>query len=240
MSKILLSGKAIKLYLLDMIDMKYIDLETSFISSTGIIFFRIDTEKLPQSPAETPNPKYVLENTIFDLSYNHRYILDKLRCTDQDEEEKCVRKNLPNDNDEYFIPFEVSPTTADGSITTFIVKHNGTANSPVDDFVTTTMQWLKDFKHPEYAYYKTLTEKFTEQANEWVRKQICTRLMSDGVKGNFRQDTIVADTYFHRRNESGNDIYYIVHEWWKRIKKGYVQWTDIDNGEGKIFVALNE
>ena len=55
----------------------------------------------------------------------------------------------------------------------------------------------------------------------------------------FRSDDIVRDTYMHRRNIDDRRIVYIIYEWHRHLLKGTVQWADIDNGKGNVFVALN-
>lgn len=48
------------------------------------------------------------------------------------------------------------------------------------------------------------------------------------------------DTYFQSRTDKQKDIYYTIYRWWEKIINGEVNFTDIDNGEGTVFVALND
>lgn len=162
----LLSNKAVILYLFDMIDMKYIDLEKSYITSSGTAFFKIDTDKLTKPPLEIANPRYILENTIFDLACNYKYAMKKLCCAADSE---CDRKILPNNEDEYYIPYVVSPVGTKEHLTTICVRHKGIPMSPPDDFITETINLLKE--QPEYNYCKSLINNFVTKANEWVREQ---------------------------------------------------------------------
>lgn len=57
----LLLSKAVKFYLLDLIDIRCTDLEKSYVSPSGETMFRIDISKLPECPVECPDPKTLLE-----------------------------------------------------------------------------------------------------------------------------------------------------------------------------------
>lgn len=159
----LLSSKAVILYLLEMIDMKYIDLEKSYIAPSGKAFFKIDTDRLAEPSFETPNPRYILENTIFDLACNYKYAL----CCVANVE--CERKILPNNEDEYYIPYVVSPLGTKEHLTTICVRHKGIPMSLPDDFITETINLLEE--QPEYNHCKNLINNFVGKANEWVREQ---------------------------------------------------------------------
>lgn len=159
----LLPSKSVLLYLLEMIDMKYIDLEKSYITPSGTAFFKIDTGKLTNPPLEDANPRYILENTIFDLACNYKYAL----CCFANVE--CERKILPNSEDKYYIPYVVSPVGTKEHLTTICVRYKGILMSPPDDFITETINLLKE--QPEYNYCKSLINNFVTEANEWVREQ---------------------------------------------------------------------
>ena len=36
------------------------------------------------------------------------------------------------------------------------------------------------------------------------------------------------------------DIYYTIYRWWDKLINGEVNFTDIDNGDGTVFVELND
>lgn len=48
------------------------------------------------------------------------------------------------------------------------------------------------------------------------------------------------DNYVQARNCNQTDIYYIINKWWEKLINGEVNFTDIDNGKGTVFVALND
>lgn len=235
----LLMSKSVKLYLLDMINMEYIDIDKSYITPSGTVLFKIDTDKLAKTSSEASDPKYILENTIFDLACNYQYAMGKLIGVDPKQDTSYVRKVLPNDNDEYYISYIVSPVGTE-HITTIFVKHLGLMMSPPDDFVTETMNFLKDAQAPEYNDYKSRLNNFASRADEWVREQIREKLIDGKVGGEFRQDLIIDGVYFNRRTVNHKIVVYIINNWHIHYARGFVNWTDIDNGEGAIFVALNE
>lgn len=234
----LLMSKAVKLYLLNMIDMKYINLDKSYITRSGIVLFKIETDKLAEYPSETSDPRYILENTIFDLACNYKYAMGKLLGVTPNQD-KVSRKVLPNDEDEYYIAYIVSPIDTE-HLTTFFVRHKGIMMSPPDDFITESMNWLKDSKSPEYSYCKSLINNFVTKANEWVREQIRKKLIDGKINGEFRQDLIMDSVYFNRRAMNNKIVVYIINNWYVHYTKGSVKWIDIDNGEGAVFVAVNE
>ena len=96
-----------------------------------------------------------------------------------------------------------------------------------------------EFVHyPEFQKYKQIYDQFNSQVMEWVKQQI--RAIMTDVKGEFVKDVIDEDTYFQSRLDTdGNDVYYIIYKWWDKVFKGEVNFADIDNGEGTVFVALN-
>ena len=232
----LLTSKAVILYLLEMIDMKYIDLEKSYIAPSGKAFFRIDTDKLAEPPLEVTNPRYILENTIFDLACNYKYAMDRLCYAALNQDVECERKILPNNEDEYYIPYIVSPVGTNEHLTTICVRHKGISMSLPDDFITETINLLEE--QPEYNHCRSLINSFVVKANEWVREQIRKKLFDGKVSGEFRQDVIVDNVYLSRRTKDGKAISYIINNWYTHYAKGFVKWTDIDNGEGAIFAAL--
>ena len=91
---------------------------------------------------------------------------------------------------------------------------------------------------PEYEKYKTAYDNFNALVKERLKQRIRT-IMTD-VKGEFVKDTFKEDTYFQSRTDKQKDIYYTIYRWWEKLINGKVNFTDIDNGEGTVFVALND
>ena len=97
---------------------------------------------------------------------------------------------------------------------------------------------LMEYQHPEYEKYKTAYDNFNALVKERLKQQI-RKIMTD-VKGEFVKDTFKEDIYFQSRTDKQKDIYYTIYRWWDKLINGEVNFTDIDNGEGTVFVALND
>lgn len=69
-------------------------------------------------------------------------------------------------------------------------------------------------------------------------KEQIRAIMTD-VKGEFVKDKFIKDTYLQARQHNGENIYYVISHWWEKVAKGKVDFVDIDNGKGTVFVALN-
>ena len=96
---------------------------------------------------------------------------------------------------------------------------------------------LMEYQHPEYEKYKAAYDNFNALVKERLKQQI-RKIMTD-VKGEFVKDTFKEDTYFQSRTDNQKDIYYTIYRWWENLINGKVNFTDIDNSEGNVFVALN-
>lgn len=238
MSQCLLTSNSVKLYLLDLVNMEYVNLDKSYITPSGKILFNIDIDKVPKYSKITP--RTVFENTLFDFAFNTKYVKAITDCDTEDVSEDIdiiLRKNKPNHTEEYYIPFVVCSKAKTCRIDTFAVKYKGVLNSPPDDYIKTIMQEFKTSEQPEYQLYKERFTKFSTQALEWVKQQIRNTLMTNTI-GDFCSDIIQRHIYFCKRCFDKRDIYYIIYEWWKHLKNGSIKWTDMDNGEGNIFAAL--
>ena len=97
---------------------------------------------------------------------------------------------------------------------------------------------LIEYQRPEYEKYKTAYDNFNALVKERLKQQI-RKIMTD-VKGEFVTDTFKEDTYFQSRTDKQKDIYYTIYRWWDKLINGEVNFTDIDNGEGTVFIALND
>lgn len=98
--------------------------------------------------------------------------------------------------------------------------------------------FMEQIQHPEYEKYKTAYDNFNALVKERLKQRIRT-IMTD-VKGEFVKDTFKEDTYFQSRTDKQKDIYYTIYRWWDKLINGEVNFTDIDNGDGTVFVALND
>ena len=97
---------------------------------------------------------------------------------------------------------------------------------------------VMEFVHySEFQKYKQIYEQFNNQVMEWVKQQI--RAIMTDVKGEFRNDTIDKDTYFQSRELNDHEIYYIICRWWDKVHRSEVNFVDVVNGEGTVYVARN-
>lgn len=93
-------------------------------------------------------------------------------------------------------------------------------------------------KHPEYEKYKQSYDKFVADIKDRFKEQV--RSIMTEVKGEFVRDYFMEDTYFQTRNDSENNISYVIYRWWEKLVDCKVNFIDIVNGEGTVFVALND
>ena len=105
-------------------------------------------------------------------------------------------------------------------------------------FCDTIIYLMEQTQHPEYDKYKQIYDKFIADIEDKLKEQI--RVIMTDVKGEFVKDKFMKDNYVQARNCNQTDIYYIINKWWEKLINGEVNFTDIDNGEGTVFVALND
>lgn len=94
---------------------------------------------------------------------------------------------------------------------------------------------LIEYQHPEYEKYKTAYDNFNALVKERLKQQI-RKLMTD-VKGEFLKDYFIKDTYFQSRRFDNKEIFYGIHNWWKGLCDGEINFVDVVNGEGTVFIA---
>lgn len=90
-------------------------------------------------------------------------------------------------------------------------------------------------KHPEYAQYKLSYDKFVAGINDRFKKQL--RSIMTEVKGEFVNDNLLKDTYFQKRIENDKSIYYGINKWWKCLCDEGLNFTDVVNGDGTVYIA---
>ena len=105
-------------------------------------------------------------------------------------------------------------------------------------FCDTIICLMEHTQYPEYDKYKQIYDKFIADFEDKLREQI--RVIMTDVKGEFVKDIFKEDTYFQSRTDKQKDIYYTIYRWWEKLINGEVNFTDIDNGERTVFIALND
>ena len=137
-----------------------------------------------------------------------------------------------DEDDEYNLIF--SPErgiTETLSVIRMSIAHNYECIYPI------IMNVMEFVHYPEFQKYKQIYDHFNNQIMEWVKQQI--RAIMTDVKGEFRNDTIDKDTYFQSRELNDHEIYYIICRWWDKVHKSEVNFVDVVNGEGTVYVARN-
>ena len=69
---------------------------------------------------------------------------------------------------------------------------------------------MEQTQHPEYDKYKQIYDKFIKSA------------------------------YIQARTDKQKDIFYTIHRWWEKLIKGDIEFVDITNGDGTVYVARND
>ena len=102
---------------------------------------------------------------------------------------------------------------------------------PCDNAINFTEQ----IQYPEYEQYKMSYDKFIADIKGEFKKQI-RKLMTE-VKGEFLKDNFIKDTYFQSRQFNDKEIFYVIHNWWKGLCEGEINFVDVVNGEGRVYIA---
>ena len=97
---------------------------------------------------------------------------------------------------------------------------------------------MEHHQSPEYEKYKTAYDSFNVFVKERLKQQI--RAIMPDVKGEFVKDTFKEDVYFQSRTDKQKDIYYTIYRWWEKLIEGDVEFTDITNGDGTVYVARDD
>ena len=95
--------------------------------------------------------------------------------------------------------------------------------------------YLMEYQHLEYEQYKISFDNFVADIKEKLKEQI-RNLMTE-VKGEFVKDKFIKDTYFQARQFNDTKIFYGIHNWWKGLCDGEINFVDVVNGEGTVYIA---
>ena len=93
-------------------------------------------------------------------------------------------------------------------------------------------------KHPEYDKYKQIYDKFIADIEDKLKEQI--RVIMTDVKGEFVKDKFIKSAYIQARTDKQKDIFYTIHRWWEKLIEGDIEFVDITNGDGTVYVARND
>ena len=97
---------------------------------------------------------------------------------------------------------------------------------------------MEQTQHPEYDKYKQIYDKFITDIKDKLKEQI-RKIMTD-VKGEFVKDKFIKSAYIQSRTDKQKDIFYTIHRWWEKLIEGDIEFVDITNGDGTVYVARND
>ena len=97
---------------------------------------------------------------------------------------------------------------------------------------------MEQTQHPEYDKYKQIYDKFITDIKDKLKEQI-RKIMTD-VKGEFVKDKFIKSAYIQARTDKQKDIFYTIHRWWEKLIEGDIEFVDITNGDGTVYVARND
>lgn len=98
-----------------------------------------------------------------------------------------------------------------------------------------SIYFMGQAKYPEYEKYKQSYDKFVADIKDRLKEQVKS-IMTE-VKGKFVKDKFIKDTYFQVRKFDGKNIFYGINKWWNGLCEGEVNFVDVVNGEGTVFIA---
>lgn len=98
-----------------------------------------------------------------------------------------------------------------------------------------TIFFLGKIGHPDYNKYAKSYGVFISNIQQVLKHKL--RSIMTEVKGEFVNDNILEDTYFQKRNYNQQDIYYIINKWWNALIYEEVNFVDVVNGKGTVYIA---
>ena len=97
---------------------------------------------------------------------------------------------------------------------------------------------MEQTQHPEYDKYKQIYDKFIADIKDKLKEQV--RVIMTDVKGEFVKDKFIKSAYIQARTDKQKDIFYTIHRWWEKLIEGDIEFVDITNGDGTVYVARND
>ena len=154
---------------------------------------------------------------------------------------KLPKPNEPFDNEDFRL--HISDAIDDGNMYfTYNPIHHRVEELVIECmciqqqiFCDSTIYFMEQAKHPEYDKYKKSYDKFIGDIKEKLKEQI--RAIMTDVKGEFVGDKFIKDTYFQVRKFDGNNIFYGINKWWNGLSERKINFVDVVNGEGTVFIA---
>ena len=98
--------------------------------------------------------------------------------------------------------------------------------------------FMEQTQHPEYDKYKQIYDKFIADIKDKLKEQV-REIMTD-AKGEFVKDKFIKSAYIQARTDKQKNIFYTIHRWWEKLIQGDIEFVDITNGDGTVYVARND
>ena len=105
-------------------------------------------------------------------------------------------------------------------------------------FCDAIIRLMEQIQHPDYDKYKQIYDKFIADIKDKFKEQV--RVIMTDVKGEFVKDIFMKSTYIQERINEQRDIFYTIHRWWEKLIEGDIEFVDITNGDGTVYVARND
>ena len=105
-------------------------------------------------------------------------------------------------------------------------------------FCDTIICLMEHTQYPEYDKYKQIYDKFIADIEDKLKEQI--RIIMTDVKGEFVKDKFIKSAYIQARTDKQKDIFYTIHRWWEKLIEGDIEFVDITNGDGTVYVARDD
>ena len=97
---------------------------------------------------------------------------------------------------------------------------------------------MEHTQHPEYDKYKQIYDKFIADIEDKLKEQI--RVIMTDAKGEFVKDKFIKSAYIQARTDKQKNIFYTIHRWWEKLIQGDIEFVDITNGDGTVYVARDD
>ena len=97
---------------------------------------------------------------------------------------------------------------------------------------------MEQTQHSEYDKYKQIYDKFIADIKDKLKEQV--RAIMTDAKGEFVKDKFIKSAYIQARTNEQKGIFYTIHRWWEKLIEGDIEFVDITNGDGTVYVARND
>lgn len=112
-------------------------------------------------------------------------------------------------------------------------------NHIVFDMFTDYIDNLKCFEFNRYYAVQQMYNRFIVNVQQLILLLLQKKVSNSNPKGKFVSDFIQGDTYFQNRVHNGNELFYVLGNWQKRMNNNQVvEWADISNNG--VYIAINQ